>query len=157
MVEDGHTEEERSERSGEGGAMEAKGRKSGLVRCAQSWGQCERGHGGAPGWLSRLSVQLLAQVMILRFVRPSPASGSVLTAWSLLGILSLPCSLPLPCFLSLSLSQNKLKKKKNTLTKRDMDIQGIWRHGDHSDLEKSTLWSKAGHQADLSRQKNEWR
>ena len=39
----------------------------------------------------------------------SPTSGSVLTAWSLLGILSLPLSLPSPpC--ALSLSQNKLKK-----------------------------------------------
>ena len=52
---------------------------------------------GAPGWLSQLSVRLLisVQVMISRFVELSPASGSVLTVWSLLGILSLPLSLPL--------------------------------------------------------------
>ena len=57
---------------------------------------------GATGWLSQLSVQLLisAQVMILWFVSSSPASGSSPTAQSLLGILSLPLSLPLPCLLS---------------------------------------------------------
>ena len=51
----------------------------------------------APGWLSWLSVWLLisAQVMILWFLGSNPMSGSVLTAWSLLGILSLPlCSSP---------------------------------------------------------------
>ena len=42
---------------------------------------------------------VLAQVMISWSVRSSPASGPVLTAWSLLGILS-----PL---LSASLAQNK--------------------------------------------------
>ena len=38
-----------------------------------------------------------------------PPLGSALTAWSLLGTLSLPLSLPLPCLLTLtlSLSQNK--------------------------------------------------
>ena len=45
-----------------------------------------------------------AQVMISRFVESSLTLGPMLTAWSLLGVLSLP--LPL----SLSLSQNKLKK-----------------------------------------------
>ena len=51
---------------------------------------------GAPGWLSWLSVRLLfsAQVMISWFTGSSPASGSVLTARSLLGIL--PASLPAP-------------------------------------------------------------
>ena len=45
---------------------------------------------GTPGWLNLLSVQLLilAQVMISQFVSSSPASGSVLTVRSLLGILS---------------------------------------------------------------------
>ena len=40
---------------------------------------------GAPGWLSRLSVQLLvsAQVMISRFMSSSPVSGSVLIAQGL--------------------------------------------------------------------------
>ena len=59
---------------------------------------------GAPWWLGQLSNQLLilAQVMVSRFMRLSPASGSVLTAWSMLGILSLLCLHP-----SLSLSQNK--------------------------------------------------
>ena len=53
---------------------------------------------GAPGWLSWLRVRLLvwAQGMISRFVRLSPMSGSVLTVQSLLGILCLPLSLPLP-------------------------------------------------------------
>ena len=37
-----------------------------------------------------------AQVMISRFMSSSPASGSVLTAWSLHRILYLPLSLPLP-------------------------------------------------------------
>ena len=43
---------------------------------------------GAPGWLSQLRVRLLisAPVVISRSMRSSPASGSVLTAWSLLGI-----------------------------------------------------------------------
>ena len=62
---------------------------------------------GAPGWLSQLGVQLLvpAQVMISQFVSSSPASGSLLTAQSLPGILSLPLSL---CPSStLSVSQNK--------------------------------------------------
>ena len=50
-----------------------------------------------PGWLSRLSIRLLisAQVMISRFLRSSPVLGSVLTAWSLLRIFSLPLSLSL--------------------------------------------------------------
>ena len=56
---------------------------------------------GVPGGLRRLSVRpsISAQVTISRFMRSSPRSDSVLTAWSLLGILSLP--------LSLSLSQNQ--------------------------------------------------
>ena len=50
---------------------------------------------GAPGWLSRLSIQLLvwAQVMISRFVSSSPTLSSALTSQSLLGILSLSLSL----------------------------------------------------------------
>ena len=45
---------------------------------------------GVPGGLSQLSVWLLtsAQVMISRFIGLSPALGSALTVWSLLGILS---------------------------------------------------------------------
>ena len=68
-------------------------------------------HPGAPDWLSQLSIQLSvsAQVMISQFVSLSPASGSVLTAWSLLGILCLPHYLPLPHVhaQSLSLKVNK--------------------------------------------------
>ena len=57
----------------------------------------------SPGWLSQLSVGRLlisAQVMISRFVASSPVSGSMLTAWSLLGILSFPFSVPPPLVLS---------------------------------------------------------
>ena len=63
---------------------------------------------GAPWWLSQLSIRLLilAQVEISRFVSLSPTSGSVQIAQSLLGILSLPLSLPLPCLYSLSLKIN---------------------------------------------------
>ena len=59
---------------------------------------------GASGWLSQLGVQLLisAQVMISQFVGPNPGLGSAPTAWSQLGILSLP----LLC-LSLFLKINK--------------------------------------------------
>ena len=55
---------------------------------------------GAPGWFGRLSVQLLisAQVMISQFVSSSPTSGSVLSPWSLLGILSPSLSAP-PLFM----------------------------------------------------------
>ena len=61
---------------------------------------------GAPGWLSRLNIQLLisAWVMSAQFVGWSLVSGSALTAQSLPGILSLPLSQPL--FVSLSLSLN---------------------------------------------------
>ena len=45
----------------------------------------------------------LAQVIISRFVGWSPTSGSVLTAWSLLGVLALS-SLSAPPLLVLSLS-----------------------------------------------------
>ena len=60
-----------------------------------------------------------AQVMISQFVGLSPVSGSVLTAQSLLGILSLPLSLcPSPAckrVLVLSLKINTLKKKNRLL------------------------------------------
>ena len=68
---------------------------------------------GVPGLLNQLSLPLLVsdQIMISWFVSVSPASGSVLTVWSLFGILFLPFSLSLPCSLSLCLSKIKLKKK----------------------------------------------
>ena len=80
---------------------------------------------GVPGWLNRLSVWLLvsAQVMISWFMGLSPSSGSVITAWSLLGILSFSLSLslcPSPAYalsLSLSLKKNtffKVKKNKSS-------------------------------------------
>ena len=74
-----------------------------------------------PGWLSQLRAGLLvwAQVMISQFMRSSPMWGSALAAQSLLGILSLPLSVP-PAYtcalfsLSLSLSQINSKKKKKS-------------------------------------------
>ena len=55
---------------------------------------------GAPGWLSRLSIQLLisVHVMISWLVRSSPMLGSALRAQSLLGILSLRPSSTAPLF-----------------------------------------------------------
>ena len=52
--------------------------------------------GGAPGWLHQLNIQLLiwVQVMISHFRSLSPTSGSSLTVWSLLGILSPSLSYP---------------------------------------------------------------
>ena len=65
------------------------------------------GHGGSPAEASKVQQP---EVMISRFMSSSPASGCVLTAWSLLPILCLPLSLPLPHSLSLSLSLS-LKSK----------------------------------------------
>ena len=62
---------------------------------------------GAPGWLSQLSTQLFlisAQVMISWFVGSRPTWVSVLTVWSLLGILS---PLSAPPLLTLFFPQNK--------------------------------------------------
>ena len=73
---------------------------------------------GASGWLSWLNVRFLisSQAMISWFVRSSPTLGSALTVWRLLGILSLPLSLPLPTFF-ISPKINKLKRKDNPLQK----------------------------------------
>ena len=62
---------------------------------------------GVPGWLGRLSVQLLilAQVMISRFQSSGRALGSMLTAQNLLRILSPFLSAPPLLTLSLSLSK----------------------------------------------------
>ena len=71
------------------------------------WGSHKKDHLGAPGWLSPFSIRLLvsAQVTISPFMGLSPASGSVLTAWSLLGVLSLSLSLCTSPAVSLSLSK----------------------------------------------------
>ena len=55
----------------------------------------KKGTPGAPGWLNDWLL-ISAQVMISEFESSNPASGSVLTVWSVLGILPLPLSLPLP-------------------------------------------------------------
>ena len=70
---------------------------------------------GVPGCLSQLSVRLLiwVQVMISQFVGSSPVLGCELTVRSLLGVLCLSLSLPIPHFLSLS--RNKLTKKKKII------------------------------------------
>ena len=72
---------------------------------------------GAPGWLSRLSVWISAQIMTSLFVGSSSALGSALTAWSQLGLLSLSLSLSAPPLLMLSLSLSltlSLKINKST-------------------------------------------
>ena len=70
--------------------------------------------GGA--WVAQLVERLTpAQVMILQLTSLSPMSGSVLTAraWTLLRILRLPLSLPLPCSHPVSPSlKNKQALKK---------------------------------------------
>ena len=70
----------------------------------------EKKSGGVPGWLTRLSVRLLAstQVMIdLTVGELKTALGSALTVWSFLGILSFP----LPVFLKINKLINFLKRK----------------------------------------------
>ena len=61
---------------------------------------------GAPGWLSPLSFWCLisAQVMISQFLGSRPASGSELTVWNLLGILSRPLAAPPHHLLSLKIN-----------------------------------------------------
>ena len=55
---------------------------------------------GVGAWVvrsvERLNSRLLTSVQIFQFVRSSPTSGSASTVQSLLGILALPLSLPLP-------------------------------------------------------------
>ena len=97
--------------------------------------------GGAPEWLSLLSVRLSvsAQVMISWFVSSSPTLGSALTGRSLLGILSL-CPSPVH---SLCLSQNK----SINLKKREKGRVGVGREmgGEANILEKSVnkaIWGE---------------
>ena len=71
------------------------------------------------------------QVMILQFMGSSHTSGSMLTAWSLLGILSVSLSLCLSLSLSLSLflplpSLNLLIKKQNILCSQPSEFIEIF-------------------------------
>ena len=96
---------------------------------------------GAPGWLSWLSIELWisAQVMISWFVGSSPASGCSLTVWSLVGILSLLLSLPLPPCLSLSLSLYLKINNKTNFKKIKKDLSRALHWIKHS--RSSLLWS----------------
>ena len=80
--------------------------------------------GGAPGWLSRLSNWLWAQVMISQFVGLSLTSGSVLTAQSLEPASdSLSPSLSAPsCSCSVFLSLSKINKHLKKLVETVGDI-----------------------------------
>ena len=90
----------------EAASGKASWRRWHLERKILSWGH--------PGGSGRLGVRLSisAQVIISRLMGSSPTWGSAMTARSLLGILSLPLSLPLPRLLSVSLSRNNLGKAK---------------------------------------------
>ena len=71
-----------------------------------------------PEWLSQLSVQTSAQVMISQLVGSSPAWGFVLTAQSLepaLDSVSPSVSVPPLLVRSLSLSFSKISKHKKNL------------------------------------------
>ena len=57
------------------------------------------------------SVERLTPDFSSQFVSSSPTMGSVLTVGSLLGILSPSLSVPPPCWLSLSRSLKKKRKK----------------------------------------------
>ena len=73
---------------------------------------------GCPGWLSRVSIQLLvlAQVMILQLCGFEPhmglCAGSVKPAWYSLSLSLSLSDLPPPLMPSVSLTINKLKKKR---------------------------------------------
>ena len=73
---------------------------------------------GAPGWLSRLSVQLWLKVS--QFMNSSPTSDSVLTAQSLepaSDSVSPSLSAPPPFELCLSLKNKNIKTKQNKTNK----------------------------------------
>ena len=84
---------------------------------------------GTPRWLSQLSVQLLifGSGHDLMVVRSSPTLGSTLTAWSLLGILSLSLAAPLPYLCAPSLKINKQKILQRNL--KNILYNKVWRLG----------------------------
>ena len=73
-----------------------------------------------------------AQVTISWFMRLSPTSGCVLTARSLEPASdSVSPSLPIPCFLSLSLLQKqtlKIKKKKQIIKLKVIKLKNYWKY-----------------------------
>ena len=79
-----------------------------LMASQIGWGQIHD-HQGHMGMGHLLSVWLLVspQVMISWFVGSSPRSGSMLTVWSLLRILSMPPSVSYPPLLTLPYFQNE--------------------------------------------------
>ena len=91
-------------------------------------------------WASGASgLLIVAQIMISRFVRLSPASTSALTAQSLLGILSLPLFCPYParvCTRSLSFKTNKhggawVAQSVRRLTSAQVTISWSWVRAPH--------------------------
>ena len=118
------------------------GLRHGCHGCSRQ-GSCQ----GKPGWPGRLSILISAQVVIFRLMTSSPAWGSVLTAWSLFGILSPPVSLSLLCSCSLSLKINKLKK--NTEKKKRKKNWLEWVGGEHwgkrqGDVQRSVFMYNIG-------------
>ena len=87
------------------------------VGVCEAWSGKSEKAGLRGTWVAQLVKRLtldLGSCHDLEVCGIQPLVGSVLTAWSLLGILSLPLFLYLllPCSLTLTLSQNKLRKKK---------------------------------------------
>ena len=79
----------------------------------------KRSETGVPEWFSLLSVHLLIPipVMISQLMGLSSTSGSELTVWSLLGILSLPLSVSFSLSLSINQSIKNFLKQNVNVTK----------------------------------------
>ena len=103
---------------------------------------------GAPGWLSRLGIQLRlgSWSRSLRVWVPHQALCWQLRPWSGLQILCLPLSLPLPCSRTVSLSLSKINiKKKLKKRKLKMDERPKCKTGSHQnprgESRQKPLWS----------------
>ena len=83
------------------------------IQAPQQWVKLKNSFSGAPGWLSRSGVWLRLRSWSCRsWVRAlCRAVCGRLRAWSLLHILCLPPSLPLPCSCSICLSLSKINIK----------------------------------------------